>query len=490
MAPDLTANEEIVALASMLVERQSLFARLGQSYFGSTKAYRDIYQALGYPKKLQFEDYYGRFRRQDIAGRIVAAPVEASWELDPVLKEDEEEGNTEFEQAWLDLEEKHRVLHYLQRLDLLSGIGQFGVLVLGFNDGANDQEVRNGSELLYLRPYMEASVKVAEWETDKRNPRYGLPLVYTIQTSEVTVGSMSAPGTLSVNFHHSRVLHVAEGALENDILGTSRLECVYNRLQDLDLLAGGSAEMYWRGALPGTVFKADPEAAFTPTAKAELQTEIEAFVHGLQRFLKLQGVEAQQLASQVTSPEGQARLLLDLISAATHIPKRILVGSERGELASVQDDANWARHVHHRRLKHVTPNILRPFVDRCLKYEILPQPADEDGYQVEWPDLQTQSDKEKADVGKVKTDTIVAYANAPTAQQVFPLEQFLVKILGMKKAEAEEVAQLAEEAAKEEEARMEEERKLQAEEARRQGTPPQPQPGHQPRPQPVAVGGR
>lgn len=447
----LSSNEErqLYQLASELLGRAQLASKLGQSYGGD----RDLYEALGYKKEPTFDDYYVVYKRQDVAKRIITAPVNGVWRLKPDIIENEDK-ETKFEKAWIDFVKNKNPYHYIARADRISGIGQYGALFIGFDDVKKiadaAQECTKAKDVLYLRPYMQKNVEIATWETEASDPRYGMPKTYRLQTS------LQGASSQSVVAHWSRLIHIAEGLEENDVVGTPRLECVLNRLQDLDLISGGSAEMFWRGAFPGYAFVADPDATIKPQAMTDLKAEIEAYVHNLTRYMRLKGMSVQDLASQVADPSNHFDLLISLISAATGIPKRILLGSERGELASSQDKDNWAEQIEDRRLDYAEPMILRPFIDRLIKIGILPTPG-EDGYTVEWPDLFAASENEQAIVSKTRTEALAAYANSPAASLVVPHTFYLSKFLGFTTDEIEQMDDMRDEMQKEEDERIAEE---------------------------------
>jgi len=355
---------ELMALASS-ISRAALSSQLGKTYGGE----RDIYAALGYSLNLTFEDYFGRYKRQDIAKRIVKAPVAASWRKKPMVSE-AAENETAFEKDWSELLTTTKVFHYLSRIDVLSGIGEYGVLLFGFDDSEDlVAPVESAKSLLFLRPYSQLNAEVSDWDMEISSPRYGLPNIYTLKPAMADRKSAQ-----HLKVHHSRVLHVAEDCDEDDVFGTPRLKIVYNRLQDLELISGGSAEMFWRGAFPGLGFSMDKDFQMDTQTAADLRTEVEEYMHGMKRYLRLQGIDIQQLTPQVADPSNHAAILLDLISGATGIPKRILVGSERGELASSQDENNWNSRVDERRMDHVEPMILRPFIDKLIDVGVLSEP--------------------------------------------------------------------------------------------------------------------
>jgi hypothetical protein len=131
------------------------------------------------------------------------------------------------------------------------------------------------------------------------------------------------------------------------------------------------------------------------------------------------------------------RQYLDLIAATTNIPKRILLGSERGELASTQDSENWNAFVEERQSEHCEPRIVRPFVTRLVDVGVLPAPTD--CYEVRWPSLSVQGKKEGAEIGKLKTETLATYSGSTGAEGIVPPEIFLKSFLGMSNEEITQI---------------------------------------------------
>ncbi len=395
---------------------------------------RDIYQILGYKKKLEFSDYLWRYERQDIATRVVTAYPSAVWSMKPRVFETKTPGDeTAFEKAFANIVIKNKAYHYLTRADKLSGIGRFGIVVLGFADNRalNTPLIKSsGLELIYMRPYHEGSVAIQSYEEDSKNPRYGLPTMYKIKTvipeisnSNVAQTTKSISDHNQTTVHWSRVLHILpELGSENDIYAEPRLKNIYNRLQDVETIAGGGSEMFWRGAFQGMAFKNDEGATMTPESKAALTTEIDNYVNNMQRYLKLQNMDVKQLETAVADPKNHLDMQLTLISAGKGIPKRILYGSERGELASNQDENNWLSRVDERRVDHAELLILRPFIDRLIEYGALPEP--ETPYTVEWPDLYSASGIDKAKIAEANMRALKDYMLLG-GDQVIPVDVFL-----------------------------------------------------------------
>lgn len=418
--------------SSVLQGRSSIASKLGKSFGGR----RDIYKDLGYPglNELNIDNYLAQYARGDIAGRLIDAPVDGSWEQKPIVKEVDQDPTekrleeTEFEKDWTALVKKFRIWNVLSRVDKLTGLGRFGVLFMGFSDVTVAADLRNEVsgeklDLKFLQPYSEKNVEIHSWDNDLTSDRYGYPLLYKLTTADST----GTGATKELLVHHSRVLHIAEGLMESNIYGTPRLERGFNRLMNLELIVGGSAEMFWQGAFPGYAYIADAETDMTQVA-ADIEKEIDMFVHDFKRYMKLQGLTVEKLSGDVADPKGHVEVQIIMLSIAYGFPKRILEGSERGELASSQDEIHWNDKLNTRRVDHCEPVILRPLLDTLIKYGILTDPGEE-GYTIVWPDLNSPTDKDKAEVAKSLSTAIKDYFVSPDASIALPFDAFLEEIL-------------------------------------------------------------
>lgn len=450
-------KNDLLCVLSALTSRAEMATRLGMSF----KDNRNLYKTLGYSTMLRFEDYHDMYQRQDMATRIVEAMPTASWLSPPTISESEDDEDTEFEKAFEVLLKEFDVWHYMSRIDKLSGIGHYGVLLLGFDGNKTlSNPVKKASKLLYIRPHKENTAEVDTYVTDKSDPRYGLPEIYKIQ-----IGNFTGQGygqtfisTRTTRVHWTRVIHVADDLKEDDIYGTPRLKNVFNRLMDIEKVAGGSGEMFWRGAFPGLAFILDADAEIDQTQDTnDLKDQINSYIHGLQRTLQLQGMKVQNLAPTIADPSKTFGVLVSLVAAAKGWPQRIIMGSERGELASSQDETAWNKKVEERRDNYVAPRIIRPFVDRLIDLGILPLPKQ---YTIKFPDISVPTNKEKAEVMQIKTKALAEYANS-AASEVMPLEIFLRDVMEVPKDTIKEILesikeQLAEDL--EDEAKLEEQR--------------------------------
>jgi len=416
---------EFQVLASAIVGRASLAAKLGYQYGTS----RDLYEALGYKTTLTYTDFLAQYTRQDMAKAIIDRPVRATWQGVVELIESDEEDDTALEQEWKDLDRELGIKTILSRVDRLTGIGEYGVLLLGLDDVSSPDKfkdpVRPGvRKLHYVKPFGQDSAQIESYVIDTKDKRYGLPLIYSIQVADVSSGHST-----TVQVHYSRVIHITDDPLESEVKGTPRLEAVFNRLMDLEKIVGGDAEMFWRGARPGFEGKVDPEYQMTKQMKAALQDQLDEYEHGLRRFLVNEGIDLKALAQQISDPKGHFDVQIACLSAVTGIPQRILTGSERGELASTQDTSEWKEYVIARRGDHAEPHIVRPFVDKLIELKILSAPTND--YTVKWSDLYAMSEKSKIEVGKGRANALREYSTNPIAMEIVPPAAFFELFCGL-----------------------------------------------------------
>lgn len=416
-----------------LILRSRLQGLLGQQY-GTD---RDVYKALGYPQNLTFSELFGVYIRQDIASRIVDAYPNATWKGIPKVIENSDPDETDFEKAVNNLMNKSGTIQFLTRIDRIAGIGQYGVLFIGFNDPLSatpEKPVEQGSakKILFMRPFTQTNADIATWDTDTSSPRFGLPETYTLKVVNIrklgTADSEADQPTETKLVHWTRTVHVADLLTESNVFGRPRLERVFNRLLDLAKISGGSAEMFWRGAFPGLSFELDPEVKLSADQKTALQNEITDYVHSMNRYLLLQGVKTNTLQPNIADPGPHFDIQMKLISGATGIPVRILTGSERGELASTQDQENWNERVDERRTDFAEPIIFRPLISRLQFAGVIPG-DEETMYSIEWPEADLTKPTDKADIISKLTKALKDYVESG-AEIVIPPIDFLVEVMG------------------------------------------------------------
>lgn len=370
---------------SSLMQRLSFGKLLGKMFNGS----RDLYKVFGYSQFVTYEQAIGKYRRQDIASRIIDAPANALWSNPPKIKSSDEDWNA----VWKELTQTKNLWNTISRADKMAGMGDFSVLLIGFDDGGTslDRQVSAlpGRKVLYLQPYSFAATDIKSLVQNTSSARYLKPETYTIKPA-LDPSTRANPQAITsalksikpINVHYSRVLHIAEHYMQDEVFGNPRLERVWNLLDDVLKVAGGTAETFWLAGNRGMQVDVDKEMELTPDDERDLNSEIEEYVHQLRRVIRTRGVKINNLGSDVPDPRNAFDMLLSLISGATGIPKRILLGSEMGQLASGQDRNNWAERIEERRKDFAEPVVIYPLIQMLTSAGVLPE-AD---VTIEWPD--------------------------------------------------------------------------------------------------------
>lgn len=414
----------------VLSSRLGLTSRIGWTYGGDRK----LHDVLGYQKTLDYRDFKARYLRQDIAHRLVQAYPEATWAQPPTVREDDEDDtDTAFEEAWEDLVTRLRIYAILRRTDVLANLGQYAVLLIGLRGQSRlDQPahaVHGPEDVLYLAPYSEEFTEIAAFEDNAGLPTFGQPKVYRINTGQANDINRRSESPQSLTVHASRIIHVAEDILDDEVYGIPRLQPIYDKLDDLLKVVGGGAEGFWRDSRRRIVLSLRDGYTLTADDAERIQQEAEEYAHNERDFIRASGMDVSQLIGTVASPKEHADVILDMIAATTGIPKRILLGSERGQLASVQDDDAWKERVALRQQQFAEAVLLRPLIDRLIGLRALPEPAQP--YTVEWGNLHSLSEPQRAVVAKDWAAALDTYAGKGMAQTIVPPAEFRETYLGI-----------------------------------------------------------
>lgn len=383
---------------------------------------RNMYKALGYDRSMTPQMYRSKFRRNAVAQRVVTAMPKATWRGGAEVIETDDPTLTAFEQAWISLERKLNVWAVFHRADILAGLGRYAIILIG-SPGELDVPLEQGSltmdQVVYLTPFMEEDAVIEKFDTDYKSPRFGMPIFYSVRRLVPNAFRTNTPETVGRRVHYTRVLHVADGLLDDHVYGIPRLEKIWNLLIDLEKVTGGGAEAFWKRADQGLVLNLDPMLTMRKdpaTGKflelEQMQGQIDAYEHDLKRVLLMRGVKVETLASDTADISGPVQALMSQISAGSEIPQRILMGSEAAKLASAQDADTWDERVQDRRSEFAAPQIVKPFVERMIWLGVLPTPKGH--FDCRWPEVKNLNESQRADLAskwaglnKAAGDTVV-----------------------------------------------------------------------------------
>lgn len=477
MTPSMVLN----MLAQLNLNTTSTLSRQALLSGGMIDQQVDINFECGYPdtENLDFDVYKEMYDRESIAARVVDVYPEETWAVTPRIFENEDPEDTPWEEAWKKLETRVRLCQQWALVDKLCGIGDYGVLYLGFDDAQNPNKpagdeivdpetgqivLKGNRKLLYAQPFTAGSATVATYDERPNSSRFGLPTSYTIQTFQpngvpLGTGATTDDGqagrtgqAIGQTVHWSRVIHVVDNVFESPVCGQPRMKSVWNRLVDLRKLYGGSAEMFWRGAFPGFAFEVNPDIADPELDATATREEFQNYARSLQRYMAVQGVNVNQLAPQVADPSNHLNALITAVAIRLACPLRVFMGTEEGRLAGDQDGDAWSRRIQRRQERWVTPTIIRPTVERLMQLGVLPPlPGDQEEVKVEWADeLDDPSPIEKADTSLKTTQALAAYV-AGNVDALLPPADYFTQVLGWDPEQVEAIADSALEAMREEE---------------------------------------
>jgi len=423
--------------SSLLTRRRALADKIGLTSF---EGRRDQNKSLGYKEVLTPSDYRYRYTRGGIAGRVVDIFPKATWVQGISINEDPNpDVETEFEKQIKLIFKRLDLWAELLRADILAGLGRYSVLLLGcpgdfdsplFIPPGTVQPIgekpvtrlTSPDQIAYVTPLGEDKAKIVKVvgqtlegkldTTQQNNPRFGLPEIYqcTIGTSTSTVGNNNTTnnGTLVVNVHWTRVIHLAHNKLDSKTYGSPDLERVWNRLDDLDKILGGGSEAAWNLADPGMIATLDPTVPLLPGDEERFEDQIEEFRDKQRKQLLLRGVTVDRLQANVTGFGSNADCITRHIAASNGVPYRILSGAEVGKLASINDDATFndsAIGRWHNFGAPLTGLVVQTFVD----IGVIIQPRE---LEIVWPEEEELSEVEKANaVGTIAAANAAQHAS-------------------------------------------------------------------------------
>lgn len=416
---------------------------------------RDLDKEFGYCKTEPSVDLYRRYYdRFGLAKRAVQVFPNECWSIFPFLFETEKNRDTRFEKAWKELLDNPDVSpwRYMWLVDQLCGIGGFGGILFGFDDLVGDEELdkpvpginekgeitdkRNPGEtprkLLYSCVFAEDLIRIGDINQDSSSPRYLKPEFYYIKFSE-SFDNATAPVYEEKEVHWTRFLHVADNAESSKIRGQPRLKPIINYMFDARKVLGGSAEMHYKGAFPGYAIKSLPELVGDSKLDADsVNEEMDDYMAGLRRWITLEGVDVQSLYPQPGDPTAHMIQILQAICASLEVPVRIFLGAEAGHLASTQDSSTWNRRLARRQREFIEPWIIRSYVNRLMDVGVLPRV---NKYIIEWRDLNSTSDAERADYAVKISQALMQYIQSKAFVLIKP-KRYMMKYLKMSNEEA------------------------------------------------------
>lgn len=422
---------------------------------------RDIYAECGFPDCRELTPERARllYERDALAARVVEVWPRECWKVFPAIYELEstkvqspfELGLRQInrlltpEPSYFNDEDISSLLEYMIRADVTCGIGRFGIILIGVNDGKElsdpvaiaPNDVGQAERLGFLRVFDESLVQISTRETDRASPRWGQPTSYHITFDNPE--DFNAAGNIGISLassrvHWTRVVHIVDSPISNEIVSQYRIKPVMNDILTAQKSRWGSGEMFWNGASPKISFESHPQLGGDVSInKNRMRQQVENALRGLQQWWTLAGMTAKTIAPVAVDPKPFVDVSIQSICIKTGCPLPIFIGYEVGENAGTMNTVEWNKRLKERQNRQITPRDICPLLNRLINIGILARPKT--GYKVDWPDISSNSDKDKAQLQSFRTNTVVAYLKNGLDQLIPPVE-FLVRFLDMKEDEA------------------------------------------------------
>lgn len=479
---------------------QSNWLERGRGDDPSQDPRRDLADECGYPKhQWTSEEYHDLIMSEPLACLANELyPVETMEVIPEIYETDEEDVDTDWELAfaeflkgsagpepsYLHQEQVSSFWSTLLCADILMGEGRHGGVLIGLKDGKRLDEPasrRKGQKVTFLQAFPEYLCRVSSYDLESSSSRFMMPERYSVTFSdphEVSTGSSASESYTTEEVHHTRLVHLTDRwhtASSSRNYAIPRLRVVRDPILDYRKVRGSSAEMYYKGAFFGLHFGTHPQLGADVNFDVDAMRDMyEEYQNGLQRGLFTKGMTADPLSPTVITPDPQALIQLQSVAMKLRCPLRKLLGNEIGDLASTDDKFYWNSRKKARQQGHSTPSLIAPVVNRLINLGCLPEPEmkdkksavapslprsspveterdvntgkkkDSGGYRVRWPDIATQTEKEKAEVLLIRTQAYVAYVAGNVMELIPPLD-YMVKWDSVNADDAQQMLDEAEE---------------------------------------------
>jgi hypothetical protein len=365
----------------------------------------NYYETFNWVSNPTVKDYFRKYLRNPYARAVVDIPINTAWRDPPTVVDEAETGpeeTTTFEAEVEALIDEVDLWHYARRAHKLASIGEYGVLVMEFDDIDSPESfaepVENATALTGLRPFSQASVD--ELETGgPGSGRWGEPTMYRLDlTDEDDDTEVTRKGPDQLRVHHSRVIHIPSKALlDDEIRGTPALEPVFNAICDIEKTLGSSAELAYRATAWGLAVNMESDFNLEDGG-SDLADHLQRWYYGLEPIMRLQGAEdVKSLGGEDIDPQPVIQSEVEAISAQTGIPQSVLKGNETGERATTEDIKEWYGKVGELRTLYATPRLVRAPLQRCLDVGVLTPPRG-GGFDAEWDPLAETSAMDQSEI--------------------------------------------------------------------------------------------
>ena len=307
---------------------------------------RNYDRIFGYNKNPSYSSYCNLYQRNPIAHRITNEMVTKLWAAKPQIIIENNEAQT---RTLNNAIEEFDILNVMEQADLKAFLGGWSIIRIlpGQLNTPTRFDAFAGNEL---------TVKLE----DRNVPEYGQITEYVIKKTNTPIKAKDA-------------IHVANNSHFDRIKGVPGLKSIYNTLQDIGKVIGSSAESIWLAAAQRSILQIEQQGGGDDKVVEATLKNMKDIQEGIIRNMAIVNGQVSDTQQSAVSPTDHFTVLTQQISAATGIPTRILTGSERGNLASTQDEENWRVQLRTRQVNHIETQILRPVLNNLFNSNLFTQ---------------------------------------------------------------------------------------------------------------------
>lgn len=379
----------------------------------------DAWAEYGYKEKLEFRDFYNLYTRHGVAAGVVDRIAKKVFQTPPWViqgpKEAEKKPTTPWELEFQTLAEETDLWYYFEEAFAMRMVGAWSALILKFDNGGETlRDPVSGNPVLgdmvpvwrgqLLPATRDALGNVTMWN-------------YTPSGLDATDLENSPP----VQVHPDRVYIVGDFRR-----GRSMLEAGYNAFVDMEKVTGGAGEGYLKNAARQLHINYESEAEPTkPGQPAEdvaddLNEQAKALNTRSDLVIATQGAEVTPLVANLPDPEKPFNVSLQVAMASFRTAARLVVGSQTGERASVEDIRDFNERCQGDRVGEMSREV-RGFVRHLERVKAISAGG---RITVMWDDLAEPTATDRAALGLTMAQT--NQANASTGDPVYSADDIRI----------------------------------------------------------------
>lgn len=381
----------------------------------------DAWAEYGYKEKLTFQDYFNLYSRHGVAAGVIDRIAEKVFQTAPWVIQGTEQAEKTTTTAWetefATLAEDTDLWWYFKEAYGMRMVGAWAGLILKFANGKQGEKL---SDPVTGAPVLVDLVPVWRGQLQPAN-RDALGDVTMWNYTPTGFDSTDLQNAPPQQVHPDRVYIVGDYKR-----GRSLLEAGFNAYVDMEKISGGGGESYLKNSSRQIHINYESDAE--PTKPNQPDDEVQAELNELTKALNTrqdavlatQGAQVTPLVATVPDPQPPFTVSLQVAMASVRIAARIVVGSQTGERASVEDIRDFNERCQGTREGEVAREI-RGFVRHLERVKAI-KPGGR--ITVMWDDLAEPTATDRADLGYKMAQT--NQANTSTGEPVYSADEIRV----------------------------------------------------------------